>query len=51
MYMKGYVIMRHNALRNTEANMLREVCKDARVEPELLLVNGRELRPGTNSTE
>ena len=32
----GYVIMRHNALRDVEAKLLREVCKDVRVEPGLL---------------
>ena len=30
--------MRHNNLRDLEANMLREVCKDVKVEPELLPV-------------
>ena len=34
----GYVSMRHNALRDMEANFLKEVCKDVNVEPELLPV-------------
>ena len=32
----GYVTMRHNNLRDVEASLLREVCKDVRVEPDLL---------------
>ena len=32
----GYVTMRHNYIRDFEANLLREVCKDVKVEPELL---------------
>ena len=32
----GYVSMRHNNIRDLEASMLREVCKDVKVEPEFL---------------
>ena len=32
----GYVSMRHNALRNTEAAIMREVCKDVAIEPGLI---------------
>ena len=32
----GYVTMRHNNIRDLEASLLREVCKDVRIEPELL---------------
>ena len=28
--------MRHNYIRDFEANLLREICKDVKVEPELL---------------
>ena len=42
----GYVIMRHNAVRDVEAELLREVCRDVKVEPELLPVN----QDGHNST-
>ena len=38
----GYVTMRHNSIRNLEANMLREVCKDVKVEPELLPIGNSE---------
>ena len=30
--------MRHNSLRDNEANLMREVCKDVRIEPELMPV-------------
>ena len=32
----GYVNMRHNNIRDFEAHLLREVCKDVKIEPELL---------------
>ena len=32
----GYVSMRHNILRDTEARMLQEVCKDVKTEPEMI---------------
>ena len=28
--------MRHNNIRNYEANLLREICKDVKIEPDLL---------------
>ena len=34
----GYVHMRHNNIRDFEASLLREICKDVRVEPPLLPV-------------
>ena len=37
----GFVVMRHNRLRDLEASILKEVCKDVKVEPKLLpLGNG-----------
>ena len=39
----GYVNMRHNAIRDLEANLLREVCKDVKTEPELLPVGNVKL--------
>ena len=45
----GYVAMRHNALRNVEASLMREVCRDVQVEPVLLPVNEEELRAQTNN--
>jgi hypothetical protein len=32
----GYTVMRHNNVRDTEAALLREVCKDVTVEPPLI---------------
>ena len=32
----GYVCMRHNRIRDMEASILKDVCKDVRIEPELL---------------
>ena len=34
----GYVIMRHNLLRDLEADFLKEICKDVQIEPQLLPV-------------
>ena len=39
----GYVIMRHNAIRDLEADLLREVCKDVKIEPELLPIGNAEM--------
>ena len=48
----GYSAMRHNRLRDLEAELMREVCNDVRIEPELLplandgMVSGnRALKP------
>ena len=43
----GFVHMRHNAVRDTFAELLEEVCKDVCIEPQLLPVNGEELPHGT----
>ena len=32
----GYTIMRHNALRDTEADLMKEVCRDVKIEPALI---------------
>ena len=42
----GYVIMRHNHIRDLEAELMREVCTDVKIEPQLIplandqIVNG-----------
>ncbi len=36
----GYIHIRHNAVRDTVSDVLKEVCKDVRVEPQLLPVTG-----------
>ena len=35
----GYVIMTHNHIRDTIANLLRDVCHDVKVEPQLQKIN------------
>ena len=37
----GYVAMRHNMLRDTEAKLMEKVCKDVRTEPELMETNSQ----------
>lgn len=43
------MIMRHNELRNTEAELLREVCKDVATEPTLLTLTAPEKASMPNS--
>ena len=38
----GYVIMRHNRIRDVEAEIMKEVCKDVRTEPELIPITNTE---------
>lgn len=45
----GYVSMRHNAIRDTEANLLREVCRDVVIEPQLLPVDSTKYATRTNT--
>ena len=42
----GYVSMRHNQIRDMEAELMREVCKDVKVEPELLPLETDRIRDG-----
>jgi len=44
----GFIIQRHNELRDLEAEMLRMVCKDVEVEPVLQEITGEVLTRGTN---
>ena len=39
----GYVAMRHNALRDLNADLQREVCKDVVVEPRLLPLDNEDV--------
>ena len=45
----GYVIMRHNALRDTEARIMQQVCSDVRVEPGLLETEAGNERPDVSA--
>ena len=44
----GFIIQRHNELRDLEAEMLRMVCNDVEVEPVLQEVTGVTLNHGAN---
>ena len=46
----GYSIMRHNRIRDLEAELMQEVCKDVKIEPQLLPVASDNLING-NTTE
>ena len=45
----GYVFMRHNALRDLNAELQQEVCKDVVVEPNLLLLESETTIDGTTA--
>ena len=47
----GYVSMRHNSIRDCEANFLRQVCRDVRTEPELLPTRPEYLNQQANSQQ
>ena len=44
----GFIIQRHNELRDFEAEMLKMVCNDVQIEPVLQEINGEVLTPDTN---
>ena len=44
----GFIIQRHNELRDLEADLLSMVCKDVEIEPQLQDVTGEELSSGSN---
>ena len=39
----GYVIMRHNKIRDLEASILKDICKDVKVEPQLLPIENNTI--------
>ena len=47
----GYVSFRHDALRDTEADLLKEVCRDVRVEPILQPTRGDLLSSRANTAD
>ncbi len=47
----GYVILRHNSLRDLTAEVLREVCVDVGTEPPLQPVHDEPLPPGSNKSD
>ena len=44
----GFVIPRHNKLRDLEAELVRTVCSDVEIEPVLQDISGERLNRGTN---
>ena len=47
----GYVNMRHNIIRDTEASIMKDVAYDVHTEPGLLPVGNTQLKNGTNIAE
>ena len=46
----GFITIRHNDLRDLNANLLTEVCKDVDIEPHLLPVTGETFDNRTANT-
>ena len=46
----GFVIQRHNEIRDLEAVLLGTVCKDVEVEPLLQQLSGETLNNGANTS-
>ena len=44
----GFVSMRHNDIRDFEANLLSKVCNDVEIEPQLQPLTGENLSGGSN---
>ena len=44
----GYTIMRHNEVRDVEANLLKEVCRDVQTEPGLIPLTGQMFQRSAN---
>ena len=47
----GFVIQRHNELRDREAELLSTVCSDVETEPVLLDISGEQLSRGSNKAQ
>ena len=47
----GFVIQRHNELRDLEADLLNIVCNDVEVEPALQEIHGEVLNSGSNKAQ
>ena len=45
----GYVIMRHNRVRDLEANLMKEVCHNVQIEPQLLPIESERQRGGNTA--
>ena len=47
----GFVIQRHNELRDLEADLLNVVCNDVEIEPALRDVRGEVSNSGSNTSQ
>ena len=47
----GFVSMRHNEVRDLEAEFLREICRDVKIEPELIPIGNTILPGGANTAD
>jgi hypothetical protein len=47
----GFIIQRHNELRDLEAELLNIVCNDVQIEPALQEINGEVLNSGSNKSQ
>ena len=43
--------MRHNEVRDTEADLLNEVCRDVQVEPALITLSGQRFSRASNQND
>ena len=39
----GYTMMRHNGIRDLEGELMREVCRDVKIEPDLLPIGEQDM--------
>ena len=44
----GFILMRHDAVRNSVHDLIKGVCKDVKIEPPLLPLTGETLPEGSN---
>ena len=47
----GYTSMRHNLVRDSEAHIMREVCRDVQTEPTLLPINENDYQRKVNTAD
>ena len=43
--------MRHNSVRDSEAQIMREVCRDVQTEPTLLQINENDYQRKVNTAD
>ena len=47
----GFIVQRHNSIRDTTASLLAQVCKDVKVEPTLTTLSGEIFETKTTNTQ